>query len=103
MRNNGPVTNKEITLEDGTQIVSATDLKSRITHCNEDFVKYSGYTIDGIIGAPHNILRHPDMPQAAFAELWRRVQSELVSKVGQEGREQLDQLLAVITEPVAAT
>ncbi len=75
MRNNGPVTNKEITLEDGTQIVSATDLKSRITHCNEDFVKYSGYTIDEIIGAPHNILRHPDMPQAAFAELWRRVQS----------------------------
>lgn len=74
MRNNGPVTDKEIVLEDGAQIVSATDLKSRITHCNDDFVKYSGFTLDEIIGSPHNILRHPDMPQAAFAALWRRVQ-----------------------------
>jgi aerotaxis receptor len=75
MRRTGSVTNKEVILEEGVQIVSATDLKSRITHCNEDFVRYSGYDETELIGAPHNILRHPDMPQAAFAELWRRLQA----------------------------
>jgi aerotaxis receptor len=75
MRRTGSVTNKEIILEEGVQIVSATDLKSRITHCNEDFIRYSGYEEAELIGAPHNILRHPDMPQAAFAELWRRLQA----------------------------
>ncbi len=75
MRKNGAVTNREIVLEDGAQIVSATDLQSRITHCNEDFIRYSGYSVEELVGEPHNILRHPDMPQAAFAELWSQVQS----------------------------
>lgn len=75
MRKNGTVTNKEIVLDEGSQIVSATDLDSRITYCNDDFVRYSGYEEEELIGAPHNILRHPDMPQAAFAELWSRIQA----------------------------
>lgn len=75
MRKTGAVTQKEVVLEEGAQIVSATDLNSRITHCNEDFVRYSGYSLEELIGEPHNILRHPDMPQAAFAELWQRIQA----------------------------
>ena len=62
MRKNGTVTNKEIVLDEGSQVVSATDLDSRITYCNDDFVRYSGYEEEELIGAPHNILRHPDMP-----------------------------------------
>jgi len=75
MRKTGSVTQKEVELADNCQIISSTDLKSRIVHCNEQFVRYSGYSRDALIGEPHNILRHPDMPQAAFESLWRRVQA----------------------------
>ncbi len=75
MRKTGPVTQKEIPFPKGAQIISATDLKSRITCCNQDFVRISGYSEEELLGEAHNILRHPDMPQAAFAMLWDRVQS----------------------------
>lgn len=75
MRKTGAVTNKEVVLSEDCEIVSSTDLKSRITYCNDEFVAISGFTKDELIGEPHNILRHPDMPQAAFAMLWDRIES----------------------------
>ncbi len=75
MRQNLPVTAVEVLLEDGEQIVSKTDLKGRITYVNATFLKVSGYTEAELIGQPHNIIRHPDMPPAAFADLWATLQA----------------------------
>ncbi len=61
---------REVPFPDGHLIVSRVDLDGFITHANEAFVVMSGYTRDELIGAPHCILRHPDMPRAAFADLW---------------------------------
>lgn len=71
MRSNMPVTNTEILLEDTTLIVSKTDLKGQITYVNKDFLDISGFTEEELIGEPHNIVRHPDMPPEAFEDLWK--------------------------------
>jgi aerotaxis receptor len=55
---------------DGRLIVSRTDTKGIITHVNQSFIDMSGYTEEELIGEPHSILRHPDMPPAAFKDLW---------------------------------
>ncbi|NOU12593.1 MAG: PAS domain-containing protein [Methylococcaceae bacterium] len=55
---------------DGKLIVSTTDNSGVITHVNKSFVEMSGYTEDELLNAPHSILRHPDMPPAAFKDLW---------------------------------
>jgi methyl-accepting chemotaxis protein len=73
MRNNQPVTDREVRLEPGEPIVSWTDLKGRITKVNDAFVRVSGYTASELIGEPHNLVRHPDMPAAAFADLWEHL------------------------------
>lgn len=52
-------------------IVSRTDLKGNITYANETFAEISGYTADELIGKPHNIVKHPDMPKSIFKELWK--------------------------------
>jgi aerotaxis receptor len=78
MRNNLPVTDHEYELSDTETIVSTTDLDGNITYANPYFIAVSGFTQDELIGAPQNILRHPDMPVEAFADLWgtiRRGQS----------------------------
>ena len=54
-------------------IVSRTDLNGVLTHVNDAFVEISGYTEDELIGKPQHILRHPDMPKAAYADLWKTV------------------------------
>ena len=73
MKVNLPVTQTERRLEPGQPIVTKTDLQGRITYANESFVSISGYSRAELIGAHHHIVRHPDMPQAAFADLWRCV------------------------------
>lgn len=60
---------------DGKLIVSRTDLDGKITHVNEAFVEISGYDVEDLIGAQHYILRHPDMPKAAYKDLWQTAQS----------------------------
>ena len=75
MRLNLPVSNIEFTLPDGVVIVTKTDLKGVITYCNNAFVEISGRSRDEIIGSPHNIVRHPDMPPEVFADLWRTIKS----------------------------
>ncbi|MHB1427677.1 MAG: methyl-accepting chemotaxis protein [Rhodocyclaceae bacterium] len=71
MRTNLPVTQNEVKLTDSHLIVSKTDLKGRITYVNHDFLEISGFTEQELIGEPHNIVRHPDMPVEAFDDLWR--------------------------------
>ncbi len=70
MKKNYPVTGVEKNYPDSTVIISETDLKGRITHVNEDFISVSGFSREELMGASHNIVRHPDMPPAAFADLW---------------------------------
>ncbi len=75
MRNNQPVTGIEALMRDGESIVSKTNLKGIIAFCNPYFVEISGYSEQELLGAPHNILRHPDMPAAAFADLWASIKA----------------------------
>ncbi|MDX5445171.1 MAG: methyl-accepting chemotaxis protein [Zoogloeaceae bacterium] len=75
MRINQPVTGRENVLRDDIAIISHTDERGIIEFCNEDFLEASGYTRDELVGQPHNILRHPDMPGEAFRDLWSTVKS----------------------------
>ena len=70
MRKNLPVTNIETSLPDNQFIYSRTDLKGVITEANEAFCNVSGYTREEMVGQPHNMVRHPDMPEAAFKDMW---------------------------------
>lgn len=54
-------------------IVSKTDSRGRLTYVNPLFSEISGYTEEELIGQPHNIIRHPDMPHCVFHELWERI------------------------------
>lgn len=74
MKVNMPVSNVEYILKESDSIVSKTDLKGLITYVNEDFIRISGFTGDELIGESHNIVRHPDMPPEAFADLWKSLQ-----------------------------
>lgn len=71
MRKNLPITQTEYILRDSDTIVSKTDLKGKITYVNDDFVRISGFSEEELLGKPHNIVRHPDMPEEAFDDLWR--------------------------------
>jgi aerotaxis receptor len=75
MRSNLPITQREYLLPEGATIVSTTDLDSRITYCNPVFVEASGYSAEELLGQPHNLLRHPDMPAEAFRDLWATVRA----------------------------
>ncbi|WP_339938171.1 PAS domain-containing protein, partial [Undibacterium luofuense] len=66
---------REYVLSDDETIVSKTDLSGNITYANDDFVRISGFSLQELIGSPQNIVRHPDMPREAFADLWRTIQS----------------------------
>ncbi len=70
MRKNFPVTDVEYPVSDETLIVSRTDLKGKLTYFNEDFIAAAGFTSAELMGQPHNIVRHPDMPPEAFDNLW---------------------------------
>ncbi len=73
MKINQPVTDHEIIMEDGQTIVSKTDLKGSLTYINQYFLDISGFTEQELIGKNHNVVRHPDMPPAAFDDLWNHM------------------------------
>jgi aerotaxis receptor len=75
MRSNLPVIDQEFTLPKGETLVSTTDLKGRITYCNAGFIHVSGYTREELLGQPHNMIRHPDMPEEAFRDMWETIAS----------------------------
>nr|WP_154325435.1 PAS domain-containing methyl-accepting chemotaxis protein [Pantoea sp. 201603H] len=70
MRNNQPVTQQEYAFDNDATLMSTTDLNSHITYANDAFIEVSGFTADEINGQPHNMVRHPDMPPEAFADMW---------------------------------
>ena len=67
---------KKLGLNEDDFIVSKTDLKGRIIYGNKIFIKISGYAEEELLGTPHSILRHPDMPKIVFKLLWERIQTE---------------------------
>lgn len=75
MREDISITQNEYSLPEGSILVSKTDLQGNITYANEDFVEASGYDYDELIGQPHNILRHPDVPKAVFVDFWKTLQA----------------------------
>lgn len=75
MRVNLPVSNTEYPIDDDTLILSTTDTKGRITYVNPTFIEVSGFSEGELIGKAHNIVRHPDMPPDAFADLWKTLQA----------------------------
>ena len=70
MRNNQPVTLKQYYFDDEVRLISGTDLRGHITYCNDAFVEVSGFDKSELIGKPHNLVRHPDMPSEVFKEMW---------------------------------
>lgn len=68
------VTQQNTPLDDDTTLMSTTDLHSYITHANDTFVNISGYSLNELLSQPHNLVRHPDMPKAAFADMWYTLQ-----------------------------
>ncbi len=77
MKINTPVTNQENAMVEGTILVSKTDLKGTITYANQAFIDISGFSEKELLGVNHNIVRHPDMPSAAFQNLWDTVKKGL--------------------------
>ncbi len=76
---------------DGRAIISETDTKGIITFANRKFCEIAGYTPAELKGQPHNVIRHPDMPKAAFAQMWETIQSGqswhgLVKNLRKDGR-----------------
>lgn len=64
------VSQQNTPLDDDITLMSTTDLQSYITHANDTFVQISGYQLNELLEKPHNLVRHPDMPKAAFADMW---------------------------------
>ncbi|RRV85142.1 PAS domain S-box protein [Stutzerimonas stutzeri] len=75
MRLNLPVSGREVMVGETANILSTTDLEGTITYANPDFVAISGFDEAELLGAPHNLVRHPDMPVEAFADLWQTLQT----------------------------
>lgn len=75
MRSNLPVTQREYLIAAGTTLVSCTNLQSHITYCNPAFIEVSGFSRDELVGQPHNLIRHPDMPAEAFRDMWATLQA----------------------------
>ena len=71
MKTNLPVTHVETLLPEGEFIYSSTDLKGVIVEANEAFARISNFTREEMLGQSHNIVRHPDIPPEAFADMWR--------------------------------
>lgn len=75
MRTNLPVSTQEYPFPRGQTLVSTTDLKGRILYCNPSFIEVSGYEREELLGQPHNIVRHPDMPEEAYRDMWQTIAS----------------------------
>ncbi|KPP96947.1 PAS domain-containing methyl-accepting chemotaxis protein [Marinobacter sp. HL-58] len=75
MRNNLPVTQREVKMRDGGRLITTTDTRGVITYCNDEFVAISGFSREELIGQPHNVIRHPDMPPVVFQGMWEYLKS----------------------------
>lgn len=75
MKKNIQVTNNEFVIQDNRSLVTETDLKGKILYANDDFIEVSGYSWEELEGAPHNIVRHPDVPRAVYRDLWKTLEA----------------------------
>lgn len=75
MRQNLPVTKNEKRFAQDVKLISVTDLNSLIIDCNEAFVEVSGFEKAELVGQPHNMVRHPDMPAEAFKVMWAHLKA----------------------------
>ncbi|MEO8598835.1 MAG: methyl-accepting chemotaxis protein [bacterium] len=75
MRNNQPISGNAYPLQENQSLISRTDAQGNITYVNQDFIDISGFTEAELIGSPHNMVRHPDMPTEAFADMWDTLKS----------------------------
>ncbi len=76
MKKNLPVSQQEVDYAASTNLLSTTDIRGIITYCNDDFIQLSGFSKEELEGKSHNIVRHPDVPAAAFKDLWRHLHSK---------------------------
>jgi len=75
-RRNQQTQNQEVVFDKNTELVSTTDLRGVITYANPAFCQVSGYTAAELVGKNHNMVRHPEMPKAAFADLWQTLKQQ---------------------------
>ena len=75
MRVNMPVTQREYEFPEGETLLSATDTSSHLVYANAAFIRTSGFEKEDLLGQPHNVVRHPDMPVEAFADMWRSLKA----------------------------
>ncbi|WP_417553324.1 methyl-accepting chemotaxis protein [Marinomonas fungiae] len=75
MRKNLPITTVERVVSKDVRLITTTDLKGKITYCNQAFIDISGFNYDELLGAPHNLVRHPDMPPEAFDIMWSHLKA----------------------------
>ena len=75
MKSNTPITKKERTFSPNTKLISVTDTQGNILDCNDAFVSVSGFQKSELVGQPHNIVRHPEMPAAAFGIMWSHLKA----------------------------
>ena len=73
MRENLPVFDREFDYPADELLMSTTDSRGHITHCNAAFERVSGYSMQELMGQPHNMVRHPDMPSEAFRDMWATI------------------------------
>lgn len=71
MRKNLPLTGRERSFDQSQRLISATDASGKILYCNDEFEAISGFTREELIGSPHNIVRHPDMPPSVYEHMWQ--------------------------------
>jgi aerotaxis receptor len=70
MRVNEPVSQREFEFPENATLMSTTDTQSHVTYANQAFIDVSGFSREEVSGQPHNLVRHPDMPREAFADMW---------------------------------
>lgn len=75
MRINKPLTGKEILFPASYNLLSTTDTSSIVTYASNDFCEVAGFSPEELIGHPHNIVRHPDMPPEAFKDMWSHIEN----------------------------
>ncbi|EMN24345.1 methyl-accepting chemotaxis protein [Leptospira kirschneri] len=75
MRKNLPITNQEIKVPINSVLISRTDMKGRISYVSQDFANISGFSEEEMLGEPHNLIRHPDVPPEIFREMWETIKN----------------------------
>ncbi|EPE83949.1 PAS domain S-box protein [Leptospira noguchii str. 1993005606] len=75
MRKNLPITNQEITVPINSVLISRTDTKGKISYVSQDFANISGFSEEEMLGEPHNLIRHPDVPSEIFREMWETIKN----------------------------